>query len=223
MRGAVTGANETDAHFIQRRSGARFYAVGVCRSAARGRRRSVPALRARRARNPSRHRSRPGILSRHQVQRSRWARPISTPRDANGRSRWAATASASAAWSPPPSSRITTPTASSGRFRLRRFKSCSCRSITRTRRFAKPPISSIESCKQRGVEVLLDDRDERPGRQVQGRRSGRHSLCASPSAPKDWKRVVFELRWRRDGKTEEIPVADARNKNQRHRERGTQA
>ncbi len=43
-----------------------------------------------------------------------------------------------------------------------------------------------------GVEVLVDDRDERAGGEVQGRGPARHSRCASPWGPRVWPRG-----WRR--------------------------
>jgi prolyl-tRNA synthetase len=61
---------------------------------------------------------------------------------------------------------------------------------------------------QRGIEVLLDDRDERPGVKFKDA-----DLIGVPMrvtiGAKGLKKGCVELRWRRDGRTEEIPVDEA--------------
>lgn len=61
---------------------------------------------------------------------------------------------------------------------------------------------------QRGIEVLLDDRDERPGVKFKDA-----DLIGVPMrvtiGAKGLKKGCVELRWRHDGRTEEIPVDEA--------------
>jgi len=61
---------------------------------------------------------------------------------------------------------------------------------------------------QCGVDVLLDDRDERPGVKFKDA-----DLIGIPFrvtiGAKGLDKGVIELRTRRDGKTDEIPVAEA--------------
>jgi prolyl-tRNA synthetase len=61
---------------------------------------------------------------------------------------------------------------------------------------------------QQSVEVLLDDRDERPGVKFKDA-----DLVGMPLrvtiGPKGLEKGVIELRWRRDGNTEEVPLGDA--------------
>ena len=61
---------------------------------------------------------------------------------------------------------------------------------------------------QNGVEVLLDDRDERPGVKFKDADLVGIPLRVTVGA-KGLEKGCIELRSRRDGKTEEIPVADA--------------
>ena len=128
------------------------------------RRRRPVARRQGHARHRPRHRGRPRVRAGHASTRRRWAQLISTP-TVNRRSwRWAATASASPASWPRRSSRTTTSGASSGRSRWRRSPWRSRRSATTaTRRSARWPTGCTTSWRQPGVEVLLDDRGERPG------------------------------------------------------------
>lgn len=62
-------------------------------------------------------------------------------------------------------------------------------------------------CQQR-YEVLLDDRDERPGVKFKDADLIGVPLRVTVGA-KGLEKGVVELRWRRDGKTKEIPVVDA--------------
>jgi len=60
----------------------------------------------------------------------------------------------------------------------------------------------------RSVEVLLDDRDERPGVKFKDADLIGIPLRITVGA-KGLEKGCVELRWRRDGKTEDLPVADA--------------
>jgi prolyl-tRNA synthetase len=68
-----------------------------------------------------------------------------------------------------------------------------------------------QELQKRGIEVLLDDRDERPGVKFKDA-----DLIGVPLrltvGTKGLKKNVVELRWRRDGKTEEVPVGEAAQK-----------
>ena len=129
----------------------------------RGRRRSV-ARRQGHARDPARHRGRPRVRAGHLLFAGDGCN-LSRRRRSSRRSwKWAATASASPASSPRPSSRTTTQRASSGRSRSRRSRSPSRRSATT----ATTPSATLadrlhDELEAAGVEVLLDDRGERPG------------------------------------------------------------
>jgi len=59
-----------------------------------------------------------------------------------------------------------------------------------------------------GIEVLLDDRDERPGVKFKDADLIGIPLRVTVGA-KGLERGCIELRWRREGKTEEIPVSEA--------------
>ena len=62
-----------------------------------------------------------------------------------------------------------------------------------------------------GVEVLLDDRDERPGVKFKDADLVGIPLRVTIGA-KGLEKGCLELRPRREGKTEEVPVADAQQK-----------
>jgi prolyl-tRNA synthetase len=68
-----------------------------------------------------------------------------------------------------------------------------------------------QELQKRGIEVLLDDRDERPGVKFKDA-----DLIGVPLrltvGTKGLKKNVVELRWRRDGKTEEVPLGEAAQK-----------
>jgi prolyl-tRNA synthetase len=68
-----------------------------------------------------------------------------------------------------------------------------------------------QALQERGVEVLFDDRDERPGVKFKDADLVGIPLRVTIGA-KSLERGCIELRWRRDGKTEEIPVADSAEK-----------
>ena len=61
---------------------------------------------------------------------------------------------------------------------------------------------------KRGVEVLMDDRDERPGVKFKDADLIGIPLRLTVGA-KGLEKDCVELRWRRDGKTDEIPLGDA--------------
>src|SRR5574341_845448 len=69
-------------------------------------------------------------------------------------------------------------------------------------------VQLYQGLQQQGVEVLLDDRDERPGVKFKDA-----DLVGIPLrvtiGPKGLEKGGVELRWRRDGKTDEIPLGDA--------------
>jgi prolyl-tRNA synthetase len=68
-----------------------------------------------------------------------------------------------------------------------------------------------QELRQRGLEVLLDDRDERPGVKFKDADLIGIPLRVTIGA-KGLAKGCIEIRWRRDGKTDEIPVHDAREK-----------
>jgi prolyl-tRNA synthetase len=65
-----------------------------------------------------------------------------------------------------------------------------------------------EDLQQRGAEVLLDDRDERPGVKFKDADLIGVPLRITIGA-KGVEKGCVELRWRRDAKTEDVPIADA--------------
>jgi len=65
-----------------------------------------------------------------------------------------------------------------------------------------------QELQRRGVDVLLDDRDERPGVKFKDGDLVGIPLRVTIGA-KSLDKGCVELRWRRDGKTDEIAVADA--------------
>ena len=67
---------------------------------------------------------------------------------------------------------------------------------------------------ERGVETLLDDRDERPGVKFKDGDLIGIPLRVTIGA-KGLEKGCVELRWRRDGKSEDIPVAQAAQKIQK--------
>ncbi len=64
---------------------------------------------------------------------------------------------------------------------------------------------------KRGIEVLLDDRDERPGVKFKDADLIGVPLRVTIGA-KGLDKGCVEVRWRREGRTEEIPVREARQK-----------
>ncbi len=68
-----------------------------------------------------------------------------------------------------------------------------------------------QELEKRGIEVLLDDRDERPGVKFKDADLIGVPLRLTVGA-KGLEKNCVELRWRRDGKTEEIPLGEAAQK-----------
>jgi prolyl-tRNA synthetase len=68
-----------------------------------------------------------------------------------------------------------------------------------------------QALQEQGVEVLFDDRDERPGVKFKDADLVGIPLRVTIGA-KSLERGCIELRWRRDGKTEEISAADSAEK-----------
>jgi len=64
---------------------------------------------------------------------------------------------------------------------------------------------------ERGLQVLLDDRDERPGVKFKDADLIGVPLRVTVGA-RGLEKGSVELRWRRDGRTEDIPVAEAQEK-----------
>ena len=71
--------------------------------------------------------------------------------------------------------------------------------------------SLYQELQRRGIEVLLDDRDERPGVKFKDADLIGIPLRVTVGA-KGLQKGCIELRSRRDGKTEEVPVGDAAQK-----------
>ncbi len=127
MTNAITGANEVDKHYVNVNLQRDFQIapsdLPICATP----RRAIPVRAVAR-------RWSCGMPSRSATSSSwepsippRWRRNLPMPRSNRTRSSWAATASASIASSPRWWKRVTTPTASSGRWPSRRAKSCSRR------------------------------------------------------------------------------------------------
>ena len=68
-----------------------------------------------------------------------------------------------------------------------------------------------QELQQQGVEVLIDDRDERPGVKFKDADLVGIPLRVTIGA-KGLEKGCIELRWRDDGKTDEIPLADGAKK-----------
>ena len=82
-----------------------------------------------------------------------------------------------------------------------------------------PPRSSIKTCNSAGVEVLLDDRDERAGVKFKDADLIGIPLRVTIGA-KGLDKGCIELRRRRDGKTDEVPLGDAVQTIQSHHRPG---
>ena len=213
MRGAVTGANATDQHLVgvdQARDLPERRRSPTCARRAPGD--PLPALRRTASFDgPPRHRGRPGLLPRHQVQRGDEGDVPRRRRPGAAASRWAATASASRARSRPRSSRTTTTTASSGRCRSRRSHVArrSPVNVDRRARCARRPSGSYAELEARGRRGAARRSRRAPGRQVQGRRPDRHARSASPSAPSALARGCVELKPRAPRRRRsEVPLAE---------------
>jgi prolyl-tRNA synthetase len=65
-----------------------------------------------------------------------------------------------------------------------------------------------EALQERGVEIILDDRDERPGVKFKDADLVGIPLRVTVGA-KGLEKGCIELRWRRDGKSQEVPIDKA--------------
>jgi len=65
-----------------------------------------------------------------------------------------------------------------------------------------------QALQERGVEIILDDRDERPGVKFKDADLVGIPLRVTVGA-KGLEKGCIELRWRRDGKSEEVPIDKA--------------
>src|SRR4026207_1804267 len=93
----------------------------------------------------------------------RWARLFSPPRGASSPSKWAVTASASAVWWRLRSNKNTTPTASSGPSPSPPSPVPALPINYKEEKFHAAADKLYQELQRHGVDVLLDDRDERPG------------------------------------------------------------
>ena len=171
------------------------------RDARQGRLREDPRGRAA---GRARHRGRPHLLLRHQVFGADEGRRRRSRAASRSRSRWAPTASACRAWSAASSRRATTRPASSGRSRWRRSRWRSSTSSPTTARSPAPARSSTTRCAAKGIEVLHDDRDLRPGAKFADM-----DLIGLPwqviVGPKGVSAGKAEVKNRRTGEREEVP------------------
>ena len=94
------------------------------------------------------------------------------------RSGWAPTASARRASPPRRSSSSPTRRASRGRARWRRSTSTWSGSASRARRSTSWPSASTSELRELGLDVIYDDRDLGPGREVRRRRAARRAAAA---------------------------------------------
>ena len=146
-----------------RRPGPRLPARAGPRHPQRRRRRPLPALR------DSRSRSQSGLEIGHvfklgtKYSKAMGATYLDEKGQRESTSSWAATGSASTGSSPRPSRPATTPTASSGRWRSRLITSWSSRSRSRTPAVMEQAAALETALTAAGLDVLVDDRDQRPG------------------------------------------------------------
>ena len=177
---AVTGESEVFCHkdyldFAVPRRGRRFRRrrrpagdrrqmdLALCRDVGDARRRGLRADPGRQAGVGARHRGRPHLLFRHQIFRADEGAWSAAPTASRSRSTWAPTASGRAGWSPPSSRPPMTRPASTGRRRWRRSRWRSSTSSRATARPTRPAKASTAISRRKGVDVLYDDLDERPG------------------------------------------------------------
>ena len=164
MKNGVTGANETDYH-LKNVNPARDFAADVvdvrlattgdaCPECGKGKLQSYKGIEGGHI----------FILGTRYTTTGRkgWTRRTSTSSSRRSRSSWAATASASRASWRRRSSSTTTRTASAGRSASRRTRCTSSRSAKEAN-VAEAAEKLYAELWARGVEVLWDDRDERPG------------------------------------------------------------
>ncbi len=141
------------------------WTIALCRD--RGRCTIAAALRARcsggEASAHPRHRGRADLLFRHQIFRTDEGGGGGARRRRARRSMAAPMASACRAWSPPSSRRSMTRPGSNGRRRSRPSKSRSSISSRAAPTPTRPASGFTASSAAKGVEVLYDDLDQRPG------------------------------------------------------------
>ena len=70
------------------------------------------------------------------------------------------------------------------------------------------PTASTTSCAAAGIDVLYDDRDVEPGREVRRRRPRSACRCSSSSARRASARGVVERKVRATGARDELPLDD---------------
>ena len=156
----------------------------------------------------ARHRGRPHLLFRHQILRADEGgggrprrRRASGPHGLLRHRR-------RAAWSPPSSRRSTTTPASSGRRRWRRSRWRSSTSSRAAPTPMRPASSSIASSRAKGVDVLYDDLDQRPGAKF-----ATADLIGIPwqilVGPRGLAEGKVEVKKRADGSRELMSPADA--------------
>ena len=138
--------------------------VALCRHFREARRggasQSLPAEKQVSARG---HRGRPHLPFRHQVFRADEGGGRRRRTASSSRCTWAPTASGRAGWWRRSSRPFTTMPASNGRRRWRRSRSRSSTSSKAPPIPMRPVRSSIATLTAKGVDVLYDDRDQRPG------------------------------------------------------------
>ena len=158
----------------RRRAGPRLrvHARSTCARSRRG----TPSTATRSGSSP---RSRSATSSSSaRATRCRWARPTWTRTARRSRSGWAPTASARRASRPPRSSSSPTRRASRGRARWRRSTSHLVglgKPGTEERALAERLYDEL---RELGLDVIYDDRDARPGREVRRRRAARRAAAA---------------------------------------------
>ena len=113
---------------------------------------------------PGRARDRPRLQARHQVLQGDGGDLPRREGDRDPASSWAATASASTGSSPRPSRPATTTTGSSGRCSLAPYQVLLIPlQVNNPAVMDRPPRRSRRQLEAAGVDVLIDDRDQRPG------------------------------------------------------------
>ena len=128
-------------------------------------------------------RGRQHLQARHALLGAARRHATSTRTAPSSRSGWAPTGSARRGSWRRRSSSSPTSTASPGRARWRRSPCTWSRSASPARPSATPPTRLYETLRDGGVEVLYDDRDLGPGREVRRRRAARLPAAADRRAP----------------------------------------
>ena len=139
---------------------------------------------------------------------SHWALPISIPKGESVLLKWAATASASPVWSPPAIEQNNDSNGIIWPFSIAPFHVLLLPINYKDQAIQGASDRIYQQFQKRGVEVLMDDRDERPGVKFKDADLIGIPLRLTVGA-KGLEKDCVELRWRRDGKTDEIPLGDA--------------